>query len=164
MKTFRSLVLLSVLFVLMIACGGKSVGIGDIPAYPGAVELKADDSQIAATLAKNTEQDAAMRKAMGAGGETVQKGYSLPADATWDAVKAFYEKELKAQGWQSGLGGVSGMTGGIDVNSMMGMATQGNTNAPQTMIFSKSKQTLTMIMTPDPLKNQKTLIFSLSSR
>jgi hypothetical protein len=161
MKFWRSLALLSVLFILMVACGGKSAGIGDIPAYPGATELKADNNAIGNTLAKNTEQDAAMRKAMGAGGSTVQKGFALPADATWDGVKAFYEKELKAQGWNTGLGGIAG---GIDVNSMVSTATQGAANAPQTMIFSKGKQTLTMIWTPIPVKNEKTLIFSLSTR
>ena len=161
MKTCRTLVWLSALFILMVACGGKSAGIGDIPAYPGATELKADNSAIGKTLAKNTEQDEAMRNAMGAGGSTVQKGFALPADATWDGVKAFYEKELKARGWQTGLGGIAG---GIDVNSMMGMATQGAPNAPQTMIFSKGKQTLTMVWTPIPVKNEKTLIFSLSTR
>ncbi len=156
-----SFLVLATASLVLVSCGGKAVAIGDLPVYPGAVELKASDSQIATTLAKNTEQDAAMRKALGAGGQTVQKGFSLPAGTEWDAVSAFYEKELKARGWQSGLGG---MAGGIDVNSMMNMATQG-ANAPKTMIFSKGKQTLTLIQTLDPTKpSAKTLILSLSTR
>jgi len=165
MKLQKALVpflLLGVVVLSFAACGGKAAGIGDLPVYTGAVELKAGDSAIGNTLANNTNQDAAMRKAMGAGGSTVQRGFTLPTDATWDTVKAFYEKELKASGWTSGLGGVAG--GMFDVNSVMNTANQGNKMA-QTEIFSKGKQTLTLLMTTNPIKTEeKTLILSLSTR
>jgi hypothetical protein len=148
--------------LLLFAACGKSTAIGDLPVYKGATELKPDDSRIGATLAKNTQQDAAMRQALGVGGQTVQRGFSLPADATWDSVSDFYEKELKASGWTSGLGGLAG--GFANLNAVMNTANQAS-DMMKTMIFTKGKQNLTVLMMTDPIKRtDKTLILSLSTR
>jgi len=165
MKTRKSMavvILIGTVVLLLAACGAKTAGLGDLPVFPGSTELKAGDSRIAETLAKNNEQDASMRRAMGAGGQTEQRGFSLPADTTWDKVKTYYETELKSRGWASGLGGIAG--GMVDVNAMMNTANQAN-DLFQTMIFSKGKQTLTIILTVSPTDaSQKTLIQSLSTR
>jgi hypothetical protein len=147
--------------VSLLACGG-SVAAGDLPQYPGSTELKAGESPIGSTLAQNMKQDSAMRQTMGAGGKIEQKGFTLPGDASWDQVKAFYDKELKAGGWESGLGGVAG--GFVDVNAVMGAANQGN-DLFQTAIWSKGKQTLTVAMVVSPTdRAQRQLILSLSSQ
>lgn len=164
MKSLRpsaSFLALAAALLLLAACG-KTVAIGDLPVYKGAVELKPGDSRIGATLAKNTQQDAALRQAMGVGGQTVQRGFSLPADATWDAVSGFYDKELKAGGWTSGLGGLA--AGFADLNAVMNTANQAS-EFMKTMIFTKGKQTLTLLMMSNPTKPaDKTLILSLSTR
>jgi hypothetical protein len=150
-----------VVLVSLSACGG-SVSSGDLPKYPGATELKAGESAIGSTLAQNMKQDSAVRQAMGAGGKIEQKGFTLPGDASWEQVKAFYDKELKATGWESGLGGVAG--GFVDVNAVMGAANQGN-DLFQTSIWSKGKQTLTVAMIVSPTdRKQRELILSLSSQ
>ncbi len=142
-------------------CGGN-VKMGDLPVYPGAVELKAGISKIGDTLAKNMSTDAALRKTIGVGGQTEQRGFTLPAATTWDAVKTFFEKELKARGWESGLGGSAGKF--VDVNSIMDTATKAS-DMTHTMIWSKGKQTLTLLMLNLPAKaGQKELILSLSTR
>ena len=143
------------------ACGGTTAS-GDLPKYPGAVELKAGESAIGNTLAQNMKQDAALRQAMGTGGKTEQRGFKLPGDATWEQVKSFYDKELKSSGWESGLGSVAG--GFVDINAVMGAANQGN-DLFQTAIWSKGKQTLTVAMVNSPTnKKQRELVLSLSTR
>jgi hypothetical protein len=155
------LAVLAVYLIVLPGCGG-SVTSGDLPKYPGAVELKAGETVIGNTLAQNMKQDEAVRKAMGTGGKIEQKGFKLPADAQWDQVKGFYDKELKAGGWESGLGGVAG--GFVDVNAVMGAANQGN-DLFQTAIWSKGKQTLTVAMVTSPTdRKDRELILSLSSR
>jgi len=155
------LALMAVVLVSLSACGG-SVSSGDLPKFPGATELKAGESTIGSTLAQNMKTDSAMRQAMGAGGKIEQKGFTLPGDASWEQVKAFYDKELKAAGWESGLGGVAG--GMVDVNAVMGAANQGN-DLFQTAIWSKGKQTLTVAMVVSPTdRTQRQLILSLSSQ
>jgi len=152
---------LAVFLAFFPACGGKASA-GDLPRFPGATELKAGESAIGSTLAQNMKQDAAMRQAMGAGGNIEQTGFKLPGDATWEKVKSFYDKELKAAGWESGLGGVAG--GFVDINAVMGAANQGN-DLFQTAMWSKGKQTLTVAMITGPSnKKQRELILSLSSR
>ena len=160
-KTFMPFFILAVCLIVLPDCGGTATS-GDLPKYPGATELKAGDSTVGNTLAKNMKQDAAMRQAIGTGGKTEQTGLKLPADTTWEQVKRFYDKELKAGGWESGLGGAAG--GFIDVNAVMGAANKGN-DLFQTAIWSKRKQTLTVAMVTSPTdKKQRELILSLSSR
>ncbi len=172
MKNRLSLITFLLITLALLACnsilpfggGGSAVTANDLPVYPGATELKEGESIIGDTLAQNMEQDAAMREAMGAlgRGSTQQKGFQLPAEATWEQVKAFYEKELTAAGWQSGLGGIAGSV--VDVNAMMEAANQGN-ELFQTALWSKGKQTLTTVMVTDPTNaTNKQLILSLSTQ
>jgi hypothetical protein len=163
MKNTRSAVMgvLAIFLVILAGCGGN-VASGDLPKYPGAEELKAGNSAIGSTLAQNMKKDAAIRQAMGTGGKIEQTGYILPADAAWEQVKSFYDKELKAGGWESGLGGVAG--GFVDINAVMGAANQGN-DLFQTAIWSKGKQTLTVVMSISSTdRKQHELILSLASR
>jgi hypothetical protein len=154
-------IVLAMYLIVLPGCGG-SVTSGDLPAYPGAVELKAGASTIGNTLAQNMKQDAGLRQVVGAGGKIEQRGFTLPADATWEQVKGFYDKELKAGGWQSGLGGAAGSF--VDINAVMGAANQGN-DLFQTAIWSKGKQTLTVVMIAGPTaKKQGQLILSLSTQ
>jgi hypothetical protein len=150
----------SVLMVLGVsACGmlgGSSpVGIGDIPAYPGATELKAGDSTLANTLAKNSQQITALGQSAGAGGKTDQKGYSLPANATWDAVKKFYDDKLKSTGWAEPNSTVSGILSQVNTAN----------DAFQTVVYSRGNQSLSVIRVMiDPTTKQTVLIFSLTTR
>ncbi|HEX7502694.1 MAG TPA: hypothetical protein VF451_04680 [Acidobacteriota bacterium] len=153
--------ILAIVLMVLPGCGG-SVASGDLPTYPGAVELKAGSSAIGGTLAQNMKQDAGLRQAMGAGGKIEQRGFTLPAGATWDQVKGFYDKELKAGGWQSGLGGAAGSF--VDINAVMGAANQGN-DLFQTAMWSKGKQTLTVAVITGPIdKKERQLILSLSTQ
>lgn len=158
---YGMLTVLAIVLIVLPGCGGSATS-GDLPTYPGAIELKAGASAIGDTLALNMKQDAGLRQVMGAGGKIEQRGFTLPADATWEQVKGFYEKELTAGGWQSGLGGVAG--GFVDINTVMGAANQGN-DLFQTSFWSKGKQTLTVAMIAVPTdKKQRQLILSLSTR
>ncbi len=145
--------------VLLSACGmigGTSpVSIGDIPAYPGATELKAGDSTLANTLAKNSQQITALSQSAGAGGKTEQKGYALPADATWDAVKKFYDDKLKGAGWSEPNSTVSGILSQVNTAN----------DAFQTVVYQRGNQNLSVIRVMiDPTTKQTVLIFSLTTR
>lgn len=145
----------------LVACGDKAAAISDIPVFTGAVELKPGESTIANSLQKNGAQDAAMRQATNMGGSVVQKGFSLPKDTTGSAVHAFYDEKMKAAGWTNGLGGAAGQF--IDVNKVIGAANQGN-EMFQPVIYTKDKQSLTVLYLADPVKeDNRQLILSLSS-
>ena len=160
-KTLFFFPLACLLIAALSSCGGKPAAMTDIPVFPGALELTAGTSAVGDTLSQNEQTDAAMRKAMNAGGKIEQRAWQLPAGTAWPEVKSFYEEKLQAAGWQSGLGGVAG--GFADVNKMMDAANQSNPMS-QTMIFSKGKQSLTLLMLAMPMnKEGKQLIVSLAT-
>ena len=158
MRTLTKLlaVVLAVLTLFTLAaCGGSAAAtLGDIPAYPGATELKPGESNLGDTLANNNQADAAIRGQVGVGGKTEQKGYSLPKDAKWDQIKGFYDEKLKAGGW-----GTNSLVGGI-----MEQANQGNTLF-QTANWQKGTQNVTVVMVTSPTNaDEKELVISLSSQ
>lgn len=160
--TQRLLVLIAMLVSAMLlgACASKPATLADLPVYAGAVELKPGESNLADTLQQNGQQSTAMGQALGTGGTTEQKGFDLPAEATWDQVKAFYTDKLKASGWAEGMSG----PGASIANQAMSQATQGN-DLFQMTIFSKDKQTLTVMRVADPTDATKVqLILSLSTQ
>ncbi|MBI5305854.1 MAG: hypothetical protein HY868_27245 [Chloroflexi bacterium] len=133
--------------------GASAATINDVPAYPGASELKAGDSRVGDTLAKNMQGDAALRQAMGAGGKMEQKGFVMPKEATWDAVKRFYDDKLKAAGW-----GDNGM-----VSNVLAQVNQQN-EMTQTALYLRGNQNLAVIRIVDPISKDAMLIVSLSTR
>jgi hypothetical protein len=160
-KQLATLGVLAIFLFIMPGCG-SNVTSGDLPEYPGATQLKPGESAMGSTLAQNMKQDAAVRQAAGTGGKIEQMGFKLPAESTWEQVKTFYDQELRAKGWESGLGGVAGNF--VDINAVMGAVNQGNDMA-QTAIWSKGKQTLTVVMVISPAdRKQRELILSLASR
>jgi hypothetical protein len=147
--------ILTICALLLAACGGSPAAtLADIPAYPGAAELKPGEDNIANTLANNNQADAALRAQLGTGGKTEQKGFNLPKDAQWDKVKSFYDEKLKASGW-----GTNSLVGGI-----MEQANQGN-DLFKTANWQKDKQNVTIVMVTSPATpDQKQLIVSLSTQ
>jgi hypothetical protein len=157
----NTLMLFIALMVVVSAagCGSKAYTADNVPVYPGSVVLKPGDDPVADTLANNMAQDASLRQGIGAGGKIEQRAFRLPADANWDAVKAFYEQKLAADGWKSGIGGI----GGTIASQALEAANQGSDMMKMAM-WSKGKQVLTifrLMETPDA--TQSYLIFSLNS-
>ena len=145
--------------IVLAACSSKPVNLSELPVYTGAVEHSADKGGIGGTLANNNQIDAAMRNAGGVGGNTEQKGYRLPKETTWDALKRFYDEKLISSGWKGGAGGKAGNM----ATEIMNVANQNNP-LMQTAIWSKGKQTLTIMLMTNPInKTEKDLIFSLST-
>lgn len=153
-----------VILLMLISCGSKPVSLEDIEAYPGATVLKAGESNLGDTLAKNVKTHGDIKESMGplaSGTQLDQRGFQLPQDAQWKDVRKFYEESLKKAGWTVGLGGVAGQF--MDVNKAMN-AGQDENSLTHSMLFSKGNQRLTVIMTASPVnKNDKTLVLSLSS-
>ena len=158
MKT-KILVLLALLAVLLAACGGDPATVSDIPTYPDAAALQPGEDPIADTLINNMEQDASLRANIGAGGSIEQMAYSLPAGTTWDQVKSFYDKELDAAGWDSGMGGPGGNLAG----NIMESVNTGN-DLFQMASWNKDKQILTLVRNVNPTdESQVYLIMSLNT-
>lgn len=159
-STFALVLLFLFASLILAACGGGSaVTVDDLPVYPDAVALQPGEDPVADTLANNAEQDAALRADLGVGGSTVQKAFRLPAGATWDQVKTFFDGELDSAGWESGLGG----PGGDIANAALESANAGN-ELFQTAMWSKGKQNLTVIRTVDAQNpDQPYLILSLAT-
>ncbi|NTV63513.1 MAG: hypothetical protein HGA65_08260 [Oscillochloris sp.] len=160
--TLRLFALIATLASAMLlgACGSKPVTLADLPVYEGATELKPGESNLADTLQQNGQQSTAMGQALGAGGSTEQKGFDLPAETTWDQVKTFYTDKLKASGWAEGMSG----PGASIANQALSQVNQGN-DLFQMTIFSKDKQTLTVMRVADPTDATKVqLILSLSTQ
>lgn len=145
-----------IMLFLLASCAGApaTASLNDLPMYPGAVELKPGESTLADTLANNNQADTAIRGNLGTGGKTEQRGFHLPADSSWNAIKAFYDEKLKADGWAT-----NSMVSGI-----MEQANQGN-DIFQSANWQRGKQNVTVIMLTAPIdKSQKELIISLSSQ
>jgi hypothetical protein len=135
--------------------GSSPATVNDIPTFPGATELKAGDSRVADTLSKNSQQITAMSGAMGAGGKTEQKGFALPKEATWDAVKKFYDDKLKSAGWAEPSSMVSNVLSQVN----------GQNDAFQTVIYTRGNQSLSIIRVMiDPINKDMALIYSLTTR
>ena len=145
----------------MAACGGGApMAMSDLAAYPGSSELKPGESKIAETLKKNMEMDTQLRQAIGTGGKTEQKGFKLPADASWDKVKSFYADKLKAGGWAEGSGGA----GGNMAANIMNTVNAAN-EVFQSGMFSRGSQVLSIFRMADPIdKSSVVMIASLSTR
>lgn len=162
-KKVISNAMMAVMALVMIfslaACGAKPDTADNIPVYPGATVLKPGDDPIADTLAKNMEQDASLRAGMNLGGKIEQRSFKLPADASWDAVKKYYDEQLLAAGWKSGTGGIGG-----DIAQQALEAANGASDMMKMTMYSKGKQTLTIFrLMADPTATQPYLIFSLNS-
>jgi hypothetical protein len=158
-KTFTKIVPFFLIVLLLAACGAKAVTLADIPAYPDATLLNPGDDPIADTLVQNMAQDAQIRTSVGVGGSMEQQAYRLPAGTSWDAVSQFYTDELTGAGWKAGVGG----PGGDIAGDILNQANAGN-DLFQTTIFSKGKQTLTIIRSADPVNPESLyLIFSLTT-
>lgn len=153
-KLFATGLIIIALFSLA-ACGGSAPAtLGDIPAYPGATELKPGESNMADTLAQNNQNSAAMGSQLGVNAKVEQKGFDLPKDAKWDQVKSFYDDKLKAGGWST-----NSLVSGI-----MDQANQGN-DLFHTANWQRDKQNVTIIMVTDPTNpDTKQMIVSLASQ
>ena len=159
------IMLLAALWVLP-GCGGdKPVDMAEIPTYPQARVLGADESAVDDTLAKKIEQDAIMRKMMStvsAGAALEQKNYELPQNANWDGVLDFYEAEIIQAGWQNASGVTRKVANLSPIFSSGGPAT----DPFQSMLYVKGKQLLALVMVTLPAdednpEEYKELIVSL---
>ena len=93
---------------MLVACGGSLVTIAELPVYPDAKELAAGESAIGNTLQKNMSQDAALRQTAGAGGKTEQRGFTLPADASWERSTRFIPKNSRRRAGRKASVGQAG--------------------------------------------------------
>ena len=153
----KKLAYILVLLLFLVACGGGAVTVNDIPAYPEAKALEPGTDPVADTLVDNMMQDAQIRDSVNVGGQIEQKAYRLPAGISWSAVESFYNNELGDEGWESGLGGIAGNIAG----DVMSTVNEGN-DMMQTGIWSKGKQTLTLVRVAESADEDGTFLLIMS--
>jgi PBP1b-binding outer membrane lipoprotein LpoB len=149
--------ILGLILVLAACSGGTAVTLQDIPAYPEATALQPGVDPVADTLVDNMAQDAQLRSGIGVGGQTAQMAYRLPAGTSWDQVQSFYNDRLGSDGWESGSGGIAGNL----ASGIMDSVNQDN-DLFQTGIWSKGKQTLTLVRVADTATAEDAFILILS--
>jgi hypothetical protein len=89
----RGIVLL--LLVALAACGGEPVTFAQLPLHPQATPLEPGSHPMADTVADG------FRQALSGGNVTMDvQLYSLPADASWETVRSFYETQV-AGDWKT---------------------------------------------------------------
>lgn len=156
MKRFLFFIILPFSLFVLTACGSNEVTLSEIAIFPGATAVNPGDDSVADTLMKNMEQDAALRADLGIGGSVEQIAHKLPSGTSWEEVKDFYDEALAKEGWDSGLGGIAGKF----ANDALEAASEGT----GTSIWSKDKQTLTLLRLVDPVdQSAPYLIFSLAT-
>ncbi|MBC8162299.1 MAG: hypothetical protein H7Z42_13910 [Roseiflexaceae bacterium] len=149
-----ALTLLALLLFTLVGCGNSAPAtLAVIPIYTDATELKPGESAVADTLVENMKQNQALTGQLGVNATIEQKAFTMPAGATWDDVKKFYDENLTSSGWSS--------------NSMISNV-MAQTNAAndqfQLANWQKNKQNLSVIMIADPTnEGAKMLIVSLAS-
>jgi len=153
----KKIAFLLVFIVLLAACGGGAATMNDIPAYPDATALEPGTDPVADTLVDNMTQDAQIRSSIGASGQIEQKAYRLPAGTTWEQVESFYNDKLGSEGWKNGLGGIAGNIAG----DVMSSVNQSN-DMFQTGIWSKDKQTLSIVRVSDAATSDESFFLILS--
>ncbi|MBX7213534.1 MAG: hypothetical protein K1X39_05905 [Thermoflexales bacterium] len=162
LKTIQRVAIAALSVLALAACsvgGGAPIAIKDLPAYPGAAELKPGESRIAEQLQQNMANDSSARQASGSGGKTEQKAFRFPGDASWDKVRSFYTDKLKASGWSEGMGGVAGALANQALNQV-----NAQNDVFQSQIYSRGKQTLAIFRMADPTdKSQVVVIASLTT-
>jgi hypothetical protein len=89
----RYLLFAVVLLLFVMACGGTEPDTESIPAFPEAETITGEESFVVGLLegiADSTEEE---------GFEVTTEFYSLPDDASFEDVEAFYDEELTARDW-----------------------------------------------------------------
>jgi hypothetical protein len=90
----RSILLVFVLG-LLVACGSTPVTFAQLPIPSDAKEVTTVDPMI-------TSMQDSMKQAMGDRVSKFEvKTYTMPQDSDWDAIKSFYDEQLKTGSWKS---------------------------------------------------------------
>jgi hypothetical protein len=87
-------VVLLVLVGGIVGCGADSVTLSEIPVYPGAEPLATGENQIADPMVARMELLAGQ-----SGLYAEMERYAVPAGATWNDIRTFYEEQMSDGGW-----------------------------------------------------------------
>lgn len=132
--------------------GGQPIGIGELPTYPGAVELKVGESKIIDPIFLAAQHEAPPFIGLGIEVSKVQRTFQVPKETTFADVKAFYADKLQAAGWR-------------EDPAMRVFTNQLNTTSPnlQGAIWVRVDQTLLIAWATDPASGEKEVTLSLAT-
>ena len=132
--------------------GGQPVDIGELPIYPGATELSAGQSKIIDPVFAPVQRETPPFIGLGIEVLKTQRNFSVPKDATFDQIKAFYSDKLLAGGWR-------------EDPAMRVFTTNANTHSAdeQGAIWVRVDQSLLMVLLRDAATGNQELTLSLAT-
>jgi hypothetical protein len=132
-RSITAILVAALMLALLAACGGGSTsagGGGSLPLFAGAKPL-AGSSPMAIAIDAAKQQ----LKQQQTGADTTVDAYTLPAGASFDQVKKYYNDSLTSAGWKDAAGGAA----------MPAMPNGG------TAVWSKNdNEVFTLLVMPDP--------------
>jgi len=132
-RSITAILVAALMLALLAACGGGSTsasGGGSLPLFAGAKPL-AGGSPMAIAIDAAKQQ----LKQQQTGADTTVDAYTLPAGASFDQVKKYYNDSLTPAGWKDAAGGAA----------MPAMPNGG------TAVWSKGdNEVFTLLVMPDP--------------
>ena len=109
-RSITAIFVAALMLALLAACGGTSAsgggtsasGGGSLPLFAGAKPLEGG-SPLAIAIDAAKQQ----LKQQQTGADTTVDAYTLPASASFDQVKTFYNDSLSSAGWKDAAGGAA---------------------------------------------------------
>lgn len=132
--------------------GGQPIAISELPTYPGATELSANESKIIDSVFGPAQRETPPFIGLGIEVVKTQRNFRVSNETTFEMVKTFYADKLQAAGWRE--------------DPAMRVFTN-NANAKsanlQGAIWVRVDQTLLIALAGDPSGGGKELTLSLAT-
>ncbi len=162
MKLRLSILLLSACGLLFFAAcaanaggrviGGQPIAIGELPTYPGAVELNAGESKIIEPIFGPAQRETPPFIGLGIEVVKTQRNFRVPQETRFNQVKEFYADKLQAGGWREDAA----------MRVFINNANEQIENV-QGAIWVRVDQTLLLVMATDPSNGEKEVTLSLAT-
>lgn len=133
--------------------GGEPIVISELPTYPGASELGANESTIIDPIFAPAQRETPPFIGLGIQVIKTQKNFRVPKETTFRDVKAFYSDKLLAGGWREDAA----------IREFTNNANRQSENL-QGAIWVRVDQTLLIALATDPNSGEKEMTLSLATR
>ncbi len=132
--------------------GGEPIAIGELPTFPGATELSANESKTINAVFGPAQRETPPFIGLGIEVIKTQRNFRVPKETTFADIKTFYADKLQAAGWREDPA----------MRVFTNNANQSSQNL-QGAIWVRVDQTLLIALVSDPASDDKELTLSLAT-
>lgn len=132
--------------------GGEPIAISELPIYPGATELSAQQSKVVDALFGPAQQETPPFIGLGIEVDKTQRNFRVPPETTFSQIKTFYADKLQSAGWREDPA----------MRVFTNNANQSSKNL-QGAIWVRVDQTLLIALVTDPSTGDKEVTLSLAT-